>query len=79
MPCYDVRDDCTIDPNTGMYIRKEKAIDILQSELNNRTRMLCSVLRYLEEKEFIIEHLPEEVNTWWESHKKFDQQRKEQK
>lgn len=51
----------------------------LKNELDDVTRMLCSVMKVLArvKKIDIMARLPEDVTTWWEKHKEIDRKRME--
>lgn len=71
MPCYDPDSR-----SRGNDYDPSPAIDYnLTLKCNERTRMLCSVLKQLERTSFDIQMLEPSVVTWWTEHKAWDAKR----
>ena len=60
MPCYDDRDSC---------LRSED----LEKKVDLYARWLCAILRPMPKE--IVGVLPQDLQTWWYEHKKFDKER----
>lgn len=61
MPCHDDRE-----------YKESEDIALLARTLNERTAMLCHVLRKLENTRMDL-NLPVQIKEWWKAHKELDQ------
>ena len=71
---------CTSEPHAYCHHERNECLEIkdtyIKSQFDLLTSFLCEILTDLEKLNMVIEN--PELKAWWERHKKFDRERKDE-